>query len=393
MNTQATRDKTTVGDQVMYMALELSHATWKVLFANAAGKRREASVAARDIDDLMTAITTAKQRLKLPEGAGVLCCQEAGRDGFWIDRALRGKGIESLIVDSSSIEVARRAKHRKTDRLDLIKLMALLLRWAGGETRVWSVVRVPDEAAEDVRQLSRAIDRLKNERGQHRSRIKSLLATQGLTVSAVGGRDWRQWVEGVRRWNGVPLGVRMQRDLIAEGERLDLVERQLTALKAERDALVAQSTEPVAAKARRLAELGAIAEESSFVFATELFGWRTFANRRELAGSVGLTPTPFRSGGISREQGLSKAGNRRMRTMLIEIAWCWLRYQPGSALSRWWQERFGRATGRARKSAVVALARKLLVALWRYLEHGVVPEGAALKTQTPLKRKTREAVA
>lgn len=387
--TQATHTrKTTVGDQVLYMALELSDTKWKVLFSNGAGKRREASVTARDVDGLMAVIATAKQRLKLPPGCRVICCQEAGRDGFWIDRALRAKGIESLVVDSSSIEVARRARHRKTDRLDLIKLMALLLRWAGGETGVWSVVRVPDEAAEDVRQLSRTIDRLKNERGQHRSRIKSLLATQGLTVSAVGGRDWAKRVEGLRRWNGTPLGVRMRRDLIVEGERLALVDRQLAELKADRDDLVARSAEPAAVKARRLTELGAIAQESSFVFATELFGWRTFANRRELASSVGLVPTPWKSGNISREQGLSKAGNRRMRTMLIEIAWCWLRYQKDSALSCWWQCRFAKTSGRMRKSAIVALARKLLVALWRYLEHGVVPEGATLKTL-----KTRKAVA
>lgn len=392
MNTEATRDESSGGDQVLYMALELSNTRWKMLFANAAGKRREAGVAARDIDGLMAAIAIAKQRLKLPD-ARVLCCQEAGRDGFWIDRALRAKGIESLVVDSSSIEVARRARHRKTDRLDLLKLMALLLRWAGGETRVWSVVRVPDEASEDVRQLSRAIDRLKNERGQHRSRIKSLLATQGLVVSTIGGRGWAERVEGMRVWNGGTLGRQMQRDLIVEAARLDLVESQLAMLKAERDELVAQSAEPAAVKARRLVELGAIAEESSFVFATELFGWRTFGNRRELAGSVGLTPTPFQSGGISREQGVSKSGNRRMRTMLIEIAWCWLRYQPGSALARWWQERFGKTGGRTRKSAIVALARKLLVALWRYLEHGVVPEGATLKTQPARAQKAKAAMA
>lgn len=380
--TQATHtSETTVGDHVLYMALELSSTKWKVLFANRAGKRRETSVPAIDIDGLTTVIATAKQKLNLPPGCRVICCQEAGRDGFWIDRALRAKGVESLVVDSSSIEVARRARHRKTDRLDLAKLMALLLRWAGGETTVWSVVRVPDEAAEDVRQLSRAIDRLKNERSQHRARIKSLLATQGLRLTAVGGRCWTRRVEDLRRWNGAPLGLWMQRDLIAEGERLDLVERQLAELKTERDELVAQAREPAAIKARQMGELGAIAQESSFVFATELFGWRTFTNRRELAASVGLVPTPWQSGSISHEQGVSKAGNKRMRKMLIEIAWCWLRYQKDSALARWWQGRFARTSGRTRKSAIVALARKLLVALWRYVEHGIVPEGATLKTR------------
>ena len=175
------------------------------------------------------------------------------------------------------------------------------------------------------------------------------------------------------------MGTWLQRDLVLEGERLAVVAEQLAALKAERDRLVAEGREAAAVKARELARLGAIASESSFVFATELFGWRTFANRRQLAGSVGLTGTPYSSGQSAREQGISKAGNKRMRTMLVEIAWCWLRYQPTSALSRWWQERFANTGGRARRIAIVALARKLLVALWRYLEHGIVPQGARLK--------------
>ena len=380
--------QTSVGDQVLYMALELSNTTWKVLFASPADKRRECNVPARDVKGLMAAIATGKQRLGLSPQSRVLACQEAGRDGFWIDRALKANGIDSLVVDSSSIEVQRRARHRKTDRLDLVKLMALLKRWAGGESGVWSVVRVPDEAAEDVRQLSRAIDRLKHESKQHKSRIKSLLATQGVRQGSVGGRNWVKRVDGLRRWDGRPLSLHAQRDLITQGERLDLVERQLTALQAERDQLVETSPAPAAVTARQLARLGAIAQESSFVFSTEVFGWRTFANRRELAASVGLAPTPFRSGDIAREQGVSKAGNRRMRTMLVEIAWCWLRYQKDSALACWWRHRFGRTTGRARKSGIVALARKLLVALWRYLEHGVVPEGATVKTP-----KARRAVA
>ncbi len=182
------------------------------------------------------------------------------------------------------------------------------------------------------------------------------------------------------------LGARLQRDLVLEGERLAVVAEQLAALKAERDRLVAEGREATAVKARELARLGAIASESSFVFATELFGWRTFANRRQLAGSVGLTGTPYNSGQSAREQGISKAGNKRMRTMLVEIAWCWLRYQPASALSRWWRERFANTGGRARRIGIVALARKLLVALWRYLEHGIVPQGANSRGGPPHER-------
>jgi transposase len=379
MMSEATLIETNAGGAALYMTMELSERTWKLLFATTAGGRRERSVPARDLGRLFAEIAAAKRRFGLAPQARVISCYEAGRDGFWLDRALRANGIENLVVDSASIEVPRRARRRKTDRLDLVKLMALLLRWAEGERKAWSVVRVPSAEAEDVRQLSRAIERLKAERGRHRTRIHSLLATQGLRVERIGGAQWADRVAGLRTWDGAPLGRWLQCDLVLEGERLAQVEAQLAALKEERDALVATSNAPVAVKARRLAALGAIAAESSFVFATELFGWRTFANRRELAGAVGLTGTPWRTGNTVRDQGLSKAGNRRMRTMLVEIAWCWLRYQPQSALALWWQSRFAKTGGRTRKAAIVALARKLLVALWRYLEHGLVPDGAILK--------------
>jgi transposase len=382
MSSEATRSgEISVGEQVLYMALELSQTRWGVLFASACGKRRERSVAACALGKLLEEMAAAKRRLGLSPDAPVVSCYEAGRDGFWLDRALRANGIDNLVVDSSSIEVARRARRAKTDRVDLVKLMGLLLRWVAGERKVWSVVRVPSAEAEDIRQLSRSIERLKGEHGRHVTRIKALLATQGLKLARIGGPDWGKRVGDLRRWDGSVLGKCLQRDLVLEGERLAVVAEQLAALKAERDRLVAEGCEAAAVKARELAKLGAIAAESSFVFATELFGWRTFANRRELAGSVGLTGTPYNSGQSAREQGISKAGNKRMRTMLVEIAWCWLRYQPHSALSVWWQRRFGSSGGRGRKIAIVALARKLLVALWRYLEHGIVPEGATLKTR------------
>jgi transposase len=236
------------------------------------------------------------------------------------------------------------------------------------------VVRVPPAEVEDVRQLSRGIERLKTERRRHTLRMQSLLVKEGIRLHRVGGRDWAGRVAALK------LGRYLTCELIQEGERLALVERQLTALKAERERMVASSQSRIAVYTRRLRELGAVAQESSFVFSAELFGWRSFANRRELAGAVGITGTPFQSGEIDREQGISKAGNRRMRTMLVEIAWCWLRFQRTSALSRWWQRRFGAGNKRTRRIGLVALARKLLVALWRYLEHGLVPDGATLKT-------------
>jgi transposase len=390
MTTQATlAGETSACGQVLYMVVELSSRTWKVLLRSAAsGRQRERSVAAGDLACLLREIAEAKRKLALPENARVVSCYEAGRDGFWLHRALVANGIESLVVDSSSIEVPRRARHKKTDRLDLCKLMALLVRYLGGERGVWSVVRVPDEAVEDVRQLARSIERLKSERAQHRTRIKALLAKEGLCCDRLDSADWAERLRALRRWDGSPLPPNLKRDLLAEGERLALAERQLAELKAAREALVASSPCGIAGKARALRQLGAIAEESSFVFSAEVLGWRTFANRRELAGAVGITGTPYASGESEREQGISKAGNKRMRAMLIEIAWGWLKYQPQSALSRWFQRRFASGNKRTRRIGIVALARKLLIALWRYLEEGLVPEGAKLKTL-----KARRAVA
>lgn len=385
MTTQATlADETTACGEALYMVLELSSRVWKVLLAAAlSGRRRERSVAAGDLAALMREIAVAKRKLGVPDCARVVSCYEAGRDGFWIDRALKANGVESLVVDSSSIEVPRRARRKKSDRIDLVKLMGLLVRYLGGEKKVWSVVRVPDEAVEDVRQLSRSIDRLKRELAEHRTRIKSMLVKEGVPLDRIGGSDWAERLAKLVRWDGSGLPPHLKRDLEAEGERLALVERQLAGLKAEREALVASSPSKIAGAARALRQLGAIAEESSFVFATEVLGWRTFANRRELAGSVGVTGTPYKSGEIDREQGISKAGNRRMRAMLVEIAWGWLRYQPQSALSRWFERRFAAGNKRTRRIGIVALARKLLVALWRYLEEGLVPEGARLKAFKP----------
>jgi transposase len=214
-------------------------------------------------------------------------------------------------------------------------------------------------------------------------RLKSLLVKEGIKELRVGGANWAERVDKMRLWDGSRLRPRLKRELVLEGERLALIERQLAELKAEREALVAASPCKIAGATRALRELGGIAEESSFVFSTEVLGWRTFANRRELAGALGVTGTPFNSGNSDHEQGISKAGNKRMRAMLIEIAWCWLRYQPQSALARWRQGRFARGNKRTRRIGIVALARKLLVALWRYLEEGTVAPKASLRHDAP----------
>jgi len=326
MKTQATlAGETNACGQVLYMVLELSALRWKVLLVAASGRRRERSVVARDLAGLMREMAEAKRKLGLAPEARVVSCYEAGRDGFWLHRALQAAGVENLVVDSSSIEVPRRARHKKTDRIDLGKLMALLVRFMAGERRVWSVLRVPDEEVEDVRQLSRSIERLKRERGAHRVRIKSLLAKEGLVLERIGGSDWAERVGKLRRWDGSGVPANLKRDLLAEGERLALVERQLALLKAEREALVACSPSKIAGATRALRQLGAIAEESSFVFSTESLGWRTFANRRELAGSVGITARPTRAGRPTT----SRASPRPATSA---CARCWSR-SPGAGLS------------------------------------------------------------
>lgn len=368
---------------VVYMALELSARRWKVLFGCGGRTRGPIDVAAGDVERLLAAIVSAKVRFGVAEAAPVVSCYEAGRDGFWLDRALRARGIENLVVDSSSIEVPRRARRAKSDRLDVGKLLELLLRHGRGETGVWSVVRVPDENAEDVRRLTRELEHLKGERKRAITRMKSLLATVGVADAPLGGRAWETrwdaWLAAVRLWNGQPLPAYLRYDLSRQGRRLALVEVQIAEAKAERERLASEAREPAAQIAVRLQELKAIGPESAWVFAGELFGWRRFANRRELAAAAGLTPTPHASGDSRREQGLAKSGNGRVRTMLVEIAWCWLRYQPQSALSAWYRRRFADGGGRARRVGLVALARKLLVALWRYLGDGVLPDGAELK--------------
>ena len=299
-------------------------------------------------------------------------CYEAGRDGFWLHRWLLEQGIENIVVDSASIEVNRRARRVKTDRLDGDKLLAMLIRYHAGERRVWSVLRVPTPAQEDARRVHRELKRLGHERTAHINRIRALLVLDNLRVKRVGGRLWKHW------WTGHAGELRpgMRAEIERESVRLSLVQAQMRTLEAEqRRALDGDAAPQVA----RLAQLRGIGMSSGWVLVKELFGWRGFRNRREVAGCLGLTPSPYASGQSETEQGISKAGNRRVRTLMVELAWSWLRYQPGSELSQWFNRRFAGGGARMRRIGIVALARSLAIALWRYLEDGLIPEGAKLK--------------
>ncbi len=362
----------------LYMALELSKKLWKLAFSDGE-KKRVVTIKAKNLLELQEAITKAKAKFGLPKEARVVSCYEAGRDGFWLHRFLVSTGIENKVVDSSSIEVNRRARRAKTDGIDAGKLLGLLRRYWGGERDVYSVVRVPSESQEDARRLHRELERLKKERGQHITRIRSLLTLHGIEVSYVGGSDWAEQVSGFRQWDGSPLPGELKAELLREGERLTLVRQQISALEAEQRRRERESDDPMIRKIVQLQQLGAIGQVSAWVFIMELFGWRKFNNRRELASLVGLTPMPYNSGDSTVEQGISKAGSRRVRALLIEISWLWLRYQPDSELSQWFNRRFAAGGKRMRRIGIVALARKLLIALWRYLETGEIPAGATLK--------------
>ena len=362
----------------LYLAFELGNEKWKLGFTIGLGQRpRERTIDAGDLPALQAEIRLAKKRFGLPQTARVLSCYEAGRDGFWLHRYLLARGVENLVVDASSIEVPRRAKRAKTDRLDLGKLLTMLIRFDCGEKKVWSVVHVPSLEAEDKRHLHRELATLKTDRTRHINRIEGLLVGQGVRIPVKA--DFLERLESIRSWNGSPLPAGLRSRLEREYACLQFVAQQIEELEAERKELIRTSTDPSVEKVRQLLRLRGIGDNSAWLYVMEFFGWRSFRNRREVGALAGLTPTPHQSGDESREQGISKAGNRPVRAMAIEIAWGWLRHQPHSDLSRWFQQRFGHGSKRMRKIGIVALARKLLVALWRYLEYGEIPAGAQLK--------------
>ena len=365
--------------EVLYFAFELSRKKWKLGFSDGKGLQvRQVSIDARDFGGLRSEIEKAKRRFGLEETARVRSCYEAGREGFWLHRALEQMGIENMVVDASSIEVNRRQRRAKTDRMDVQKLVRQLVRYCRGEGNVWSVVRVPSAEAEDGRQLHRGLEVLKEERQQHRVRIQSLLFTQSIDVKV--GPKFLEKLERMRCWNEDPIPAQLKQRIQDEYDRLQLVEAQIREVKQRRaEQLKARQNQVAVEKVRRLQQLMGIGMGSSWLFVMELFGWRQFQNRRQLAGAVGLSPTPYNSGDSAREQGISRSGNWRIRKLLIEIAWAWLRFQPNSKLSRWYNQRFAQGGKRMRRIGIVAMARRLVIDLWRYLEFGVVPEGARLK--------------
>jgi len=379
MTTTATHNAhdTTPG-RALFVAFELSEKTWKLGFTTGHGQKpRERSIAARNQTRVLQEVAQAKRRFGLPETAPVFSCYEAGREGFWLHRFLEAQGIPNHVVDSSSIEVNRRKRRAKSDALDVRKLLSMLMRYAHGARDVWRVVRVPSVEAEDQRHLHRDLATLKQERASTTPRLKGLLSSQGVRLTSVNKLP--EQLEALRLWDGSPLPSGLRRRVLRVYAHHQFLSEQIAALEAERRARLQSAHDASIEKVHQLMHLRGIGINGAWLLVMEFFGWRALKPRREVGGLAGLTPTPYQSGESAREQGITKSGNRHVRWMTTELAWSWLRYQPESALSCWFRERFGGGGKRMRRIGIVAVARKLLIALWRFLETGVIPQGAELK--------------
>lgn len=362
----------------LYMAIEMSDRKWKLGFSIGLGQRlRIRGVEAYDLEQLAAEIGAARKRFNVPEPAPVLSCYEAGRVGFWPHRALTKLGVQNIVVDSSSIEVNRRARRAKSDKLDVVKLGEQLIRYHAGEKRVWSVVRVPTLAQEDRRQMQRELMTTRRDRARLVVRIKALLVTQGVDLRERGAVP--ENLSSLRMWNGEPLPERLLQRLERETAKFHVMNQQIRDLERQRKHWLKSACDPAVDIVRRLLKVRGIGPETAWLLSMELFSWRTFNNGRQLGALVGLCPTPHQSGTMQRELGITKAGNRHLRALLVEIAWGWVQFQPESALSRWYAKKYASAGPAQRKKGIVAVARKLLIALWHYLEHGRPIEGAVLK--------------
>jgi len=370
----AVRSQVSVNEPVLYVAFELAKQQWKLAMTSGFGVAPIVrTVSHGDWGAVEHGLATGRRRFGLAPDAAVVSCYEAGRDGFWIHRALEARGIANRIVDSSSIDVKRRRRRMKTDRIDALKLVQMLVRAGAGERGVWSEVRVPTPAAEAARHVSRERTALTREQTRLVTQLRSWLATMGTGLPKQRGPGW--WTT-VRDWAGAALPAPLQQRLARVHARLRLVAEQIATLEADQQAAIA--TAPPESAARRLVQLKGLATTSATVLIDEGLVWRGFTNRRQVGGLLGFAPLKYESGEVSRDQGISRAGNDRLQAVMVQVAWSWVHWQPHSALTRWYLERFGTGA-RARKIGIVALARKLLIAFWRWATAGIVPAGAILK--------------
>jgi transposase len=366
----------------IFVSMELSRSKWLITSLSPGGGEKMSKhwVAAGDIAGVLERFAELNRKAQARTGRRfpIVVIQEAGLDGFWIHRALEAEGIESHIVDPASIATSRRRRRAKTDKIDGEALVRALLAYKRGEPRVCAMLRVPTPEEEDRRRLSRERKALTNERTRHVNRIKGLLFAQGVAGYEPLRRDRRKCLEELTTGDGRPLPPHLKLQIGREFERLELLIEQIKAVEAERDAMLAAA--PVVSPApAMLLTLKGIGPEFAAVLWSEGLS-RHYDNRRQVAAYAGLAPTPWQSGSVSHDQGVSKSGNPRLRTTLVQLAWLWLRHQPQSALSLWFKDRVKQTGGRFKKTMIVALARKLLVALWKYVNAGLVIEGAIMKT-------------
>jgi transposase len=381
---RATQPTATLTDPgAIFVSMELSRSKWLITSVSPGSgeKMSRHSVTAGDVAALFAVFAKLRDRSQARTGNDhpIITLQEAGLDGFWIHRVLEKEGIESLVVDPASIAISRRRRRVKTDRIDGEALLRTLLAYKRGEPRVCAMVRAPSPEEEDRRRICRERKALTNERVAHVNRIKGLLFSQGITRYEPLRRDRRQRLEELQTGDGRALPPHVKSQICRELGRLELLLDQIRTVEDERDVLIeSQAAAVKSAPARMLLEIKGIGAEFASVLSSECL-FRQFDNRRQVAAYAGLAPTPWQSGTVDREQGVSKAGNPRLRTTLIQMSWLWPQHQPKSALTQWFKERVQRNGGRMKKSTIVALARKLLVALWKYVSSGVAIEGVVMK--------------
>ena len=361
----------------LYLAFELSNRSWKLAFSTGLGQKpRIRNVPARDLEALAREISKARRRFHLTDSIPVICCYEAGRDGFWIHRFLSSQpNCHNLVVDSASIDVKRRHRRLKTDRLDVLKLVAMLMRYHNGESDVWSVVHVPSPEAEDARHLHRELLTLKSARTRSTNRIKGLLTAQGLSVSSLA-RGFATQLDELRLWSGVPLSPLLHQRLLREWHHRTLLTERIRLIERLQRQYLESGSDPATSMVAQLMTLKGIGLQSAWLFTFEFFAWRNIRSRKEITALAGLAPSPYQSGDEARDLGISKAGSSSVRAMAIQIAWGWIRFQPDSELTRWFERRFAHGGRRMRAIGIVAVARRLLIELWRFLETGSIPEGA-----------------
>jgi len=370
------------------MTIELSKKSW-IVAVNTPLSDKISKYTVKGWNGLLEVIGKIRARVgrELQRPVEVVSCYEAGYDGFWLHRLLEENGVRNFVIDPASLQVDRRARRVKTDNIDVTKLLRSLMAYLRGEPKVWSVVRVPTIAEEDDRRLHRERDRLINERVQHVNRIKGLCAVHGIYHYQPLRSDRMKRLEQLQAADGREPPPRIKAEILRELRRLELLLQMIKAIEKERNVMAlstAPSTYGNAKKVQHLVKVASIGPEIATVLVSEVF-FRQFNNRREVGSYVGLTPSHYQSGPSSRDQGISKAGNHKARATMLELAWLWIRYQPDSPFTVWFRERVGTAKGRIRRIAIVAVARKLLIALWRYLETGVVPAGAKLKACNPIR--------